>query len=213
MKWFFLSIRTFIGDHKKYRKWGQICLVSAILLNGLVLAINLYLTGLQGELQNRRNEEQYFIINEQTKRTESARYTLLQGNSNQLVLLRRLTDDRLSPDERETIKSNVRNLNLQSETSKINLVAITYLLANDPLKGTDVFRMFEDKSDIELLRLQVLYEKQANEYANDLKRQMVQLMDSISMWKYAHSSMLVLSSIILILGGLLNFRSETAIAT
>lgn len=213
MKRFSDGIKFMITDPKKCRKWGQICLVSAILLNAFVLAINLHLTSLQGELQNKRYEEQYFIINDQTKNAESAKYSLLQVNSNQLVLLRRLADDRLTPDERKTLLSNVKELNHQSELSKVKVVTIAYLLANDPPEGTDLNKMFVGKSDSELARLQDHYEKQAGEYANNLKRQMVQLMDDISIWNYVHSSALVLSSMILIIGSILILRSVLAVTT
>lgn len=202
-----------ITDPKKCRKWGQICLVSAILLNGFVLAINVYLSSLQGELQSKRYDEQYFIINDQTKKAEIAQYRMLQVNANQLVLLRRLADDRLTLDERNTILNNVKELNHRSEMSKVNVAAISYLLANDPPEGTDLYKMFEGKSDSELVRLQEQYEKQAGEYVKNLKRQMVQLMDNISTWQYVHSSALVLSSIILIIGSILNLRSELVVKT
>jgi len=200
-----------ITKSRKYKKWGQACLVSAVLLNGMVLAINLHLTSLEGKLQSKRYDEQYFTINEQTKNAESDRYSLLQGNSSQLVMLRRLADDRLTADERKTILSNVKEINHQSEVSKISVVAITYLLANDLPEGTNPYKLFEGKSDSELTALQIRYENQAGEYMITMKKEMVQLMNAISIWKILHSSALILSSIILIIGSILNLRSELVV--
>lgn len=197
-----------VTTSKKRRKWGQICLVTAVLLNGLVLAINLHLTSLQGELQNNRYEEQYFIVNSQTKNDQSARYLQLQENSNQLVLLRRLADSSLTFDERTTVLNNVKELNRESEVSRVNVVVLAYLLAHDPPEDTDLYKMFESKSDDELARLQKQYENQAEKYAINLKKEMIQLMESISFWKYFHNPALVLSSIILIIGSILKFPSE-----
>jgi hypothetical protein len=183
-------------------------LIFAVVLNGLVLAVSMYLTDLQGELQDKRFDEQYFIINDETKRSESSKSTLLQGISNQLVMLRRLADDRLTLQERETVLNNVKELNYQTQVSKVNVIALAYLLANEPPQGTNPFEMFKGKSDSELYILQSQYEKQAGDYAQELKGEMVQLMEAISFWQYFHSSTLVLSTIILIIGSILNFVSE-----
>lgn len=188
------------------KKLGQIFLVFAVLLNGLVLAVNLKLTGLEEDLQTKRFEESYFMVIEQTKANQSLEYSILQGNSNQLVLLRRLADNRLTPTERNTLKNNVKELNRQSQDKKVKMLAVTYLLANDPPEGTNVYKMFEGKSDAELGQLQVKYEMQAMDYSDKLKKQMVQLMDKITFWGYIHSAALSLSSIILILGSILIFR-------
>ena len=193
---------------QQLKKWGHISLVIAILLNGFVLGINLYLTGLQGELQTFRYEEQYFINNNSLMKSESDRLALLTAHSNELVMLRRLAENHLTENENKAIKDVVKEVNYQAETSKINTVAITYLLSNDTTEETNIFSMFEGKSDIELLSLQKKYELQANDYSTILKKKMVKLMDDISIWEIVHSTVLVLSSIIVILGSLLIFRSE-----
>jgi hypothetical protein len=192
------------------RKLGQILLVTAVALNGLVLAISLHLTSLETELQEKRYEEQYFILNDKTKNEESAKTTLLDGTANQIVMLRRLAEDRMTPDENQIVLSNVKELRRQLRDSKVKVIAVTYLLAHDPPKGTDVYGMFAGKSDSELLLLQDQYERDASAYGDSLKAVMVEKMDSISIWKYAHSAALVLSTIILIVGSIINFRSDFA---
>ena len=187
----------------KRKRLGQTFLFSAIVLNGLVLAINLHLTSLQSDLQSKRYEEQYFMINDEMKRSESSKSTLLKAASNQLVMLRRLTENRLTPEERRTILNNTKELNIQSQISKVNVIAITYLLANDPPETTNVFKLFADKTDEELILLQEKYQIQAGEYVFKLKHGMVRIMDNISFWKNIHTSTLVLSTIILIMGSIL----------
>jgi len=208
MKPFFNKIKNIFIDPKKCKKWGQICLVSAIILNAFAISLNLHLSSLQGELQNKRYDEQYYIMNEQTKSDEIDKYQLLLANSNQLVMLRRLADKYLTPNESNTVRSIVKELNYQSEVSKVNVAAISYLLANDPPEGTNPFTMFQDKSDSELVNLQRLFNKQAEEYANNLWSQKTTLMDAISFWQLFHSSVLLLSTIILIIGSILTYRSE-----
>ncbi len=195
-------------DPKNMRSWGQVCLVLAILLNGLVLGMSLYISSLQGELQTRRYEEQYFINNDRILKSESDRLALLNANSNQLVMLRRLSQSHLTEREIRVVESVVKELNRQQEVSKINTVALTYLLSNDTTEDVNVYKMFESKSDSELLVLQEEYEKQANDYSTVLKKDMVQLMEKISFWEVVHSTMLVLSSIVLIIGNLIIFRSD-----
>ncbi len=208
IKSFSNSIKSLLNNPKKSRKWGQILLVFAVVLNGVVLWVNLHLNNLQGELQDKRYEENYFIINEKTKRSESAKYTLLNANSNQLVILRRLAEDHLSSEEDETIRGVIKELNYQSNRSKVGVVALAFLLANDPPEGTNPFEMFILKSDSELVRLQKKYEIQAGDYALELKSEMVQLMDDISYWEIGNAVSLVMSNIILILGSILIFASN-----
>jgi hypothetical protein len=88
-----------------------------------------------------------------------AKNLMLDCNSNQLVLLRRIADNLLKTEERNIILNNVKELNRLSHESEINITALTFLLGNDPLEGTDTFRMFEGKNDSELVRLKEQYEK------------------------------------------------------
>ncbi len=201
-------LKTIITNPRKCRRWGQICMVIAILMNGLVLIVNLHLTSLQGELQNKRYIEKYFIVNMQTKQYESANHTLLGGISNQMVMLLRLAEDRMKPEERKTISDNIKILQNKGHESFVNSVIVTYLSVNEPPDGADVFKMFSSKSDSELVDLMKQYVEQSGEFMEDLKIQMVQLMDDISLWNSINASLLVLSSIILIIGTILNFRSD-----
>ncbi len=180
----------------------------AILLNGFVLAVSLHVNSLQGELQTRRYEEQYFINNDRIKKSESDRLALLSANSNQLVMLRRLAEDHLTETESRVVKNVVIELNHQHDVSKINTVALSYLLSNDTTEDVGIFAMFEGKSDSELLVLQEKYEQQASDYSTMMKKDMVQLMEKISIWGVVHSIVLVLSSVILIVGSLLILRTD-----
>jgi hypothetical protein len=193
-----------------YRKLGQKLVVCAILINGLVLAISIHLAGLQNDLQNKRYDEQYFIINQQGRRTEHDKYIWLKAHSNQLVLLRRLADTQLTSLERTTILNNTKELNHESEVSRLNEVALAYILAHDPPMGMNLLDLFRGKSDDELSLLQNQYEEDAGNYASNLKKEMNKLEDSIKIWQYIFSTALVLSSIILIIGSILKYPSEVA---
>jgi cell division protein FtsX len=208
MKRFENWIKSIISSPTKCKKWGHIFLVTAILLNGFVLALSLQLNRMQGELQNKRYDEQYFIINSRSKHLERSEYMLLNGISNQLILLRRLAEDRLTPSENDTILDLVNKLNHESETSLSNVLTITYLLANGPPDSADLRNILHWKNDSDLVHLLEKYGVQSEDYIRSLKARMITLMDNIAIWSYIHTSVLVLSTVILILGSILNLRSE-----
>ncbi len=161
-------------------------------------------------LQEKRYDEYYYILNDHTKKDELMKYRLFLSHSNQLVLLRRLAEKQLSCDERNTVSDIVRELNRLSENSNKYVNAIAYLQTNEPPEGVNPFEMFDGMDDNELIRMRYKYEDQAILYLDGLKKKMLQLMNKIAIWNHLHTIVLILSSIILIIGSVLNFHSEVS---
>ena len=190
---------------KNRRRLGQLCLVAAICINGVLLLVNLRLSTLEDKLSKKRGDERYFMFNEQRISAQTAKRASLHTSLNQLKMLRRLTKDKISPEENQTLLIDERNFQIEIDAHLRRIVGATYLQANDPPPGQHPDKMFSSKSDKELVLLLPKYRDQAYEYAKTLKNEMVDLMDAISFRKKVHSIGLVISMLVLIVGNLLLF--------
>lgn len=189
----------------KRRRWGQICLMIAAILNSFVLLINIHLSGLGDELASKREEERYFAINQQTKYGEISKYTLLQTNLNQLLMLRRLAKGRFTPEENQMLLMNEKIVEGEINASFRKAVIVTYLQGNDPPPGEDPQEMFSNMTHEQLFTLIPELEDQALQRVSNLKTEMVTLMDKISLWKKLYSYSLIISSITIVIANLFIF--------
>lgn len=197
-----------LKKRSKKRHWGQICLISAAILNAFVLLVHLHLSGLEDELANKRADEGYFIKNKQTISAENAKRTILHTSLNQLKMLRRLARDRLTPSENEMLLMDEKTLQNEIDASLRKIVGATYLQANDPPQGKDTNKMFNKMTNEQLLALIPELQDQEWQFAENLKMDMVSLMDQVSFWKKLHSSALIISMIILIVANFLIYASR-----
>ena len=190
------------------KRLGQLCLVVAVVINGVLLLVNLRQTGLEDQLSRKRSAEGYFILNQQTISGEDTKRELLHTSLNQLKMLRRLSKDRLSEIENQTLLSDERELEKQEDAALGKIVAVTYLQANDPPPGQQPDEMFSHKSVAELQDLLKKFEEQAFQYAKDLKDETVNLMGKIAFWKAWYSTGLVINMFVLVIGNIMLFASD-----
>jgi len=123
-------------------------------------------------------------------------------------MLRRLSKDRLSEIENQTLIGDEHELEKQVDAALEKIVAATYLQANDPPPGQHPDELFSHKSDAELQDLLRKFEEQAFQYAKDLKDETVNLMGKIAFWKAWYSIGLVISMSVLAIGNILLFASD-----
>jgi len=192
----------------KKMRWGQICLIVAVILNALVLLINLHLSGLEDELASKREEERYFIINEQSKYGEINKRTLIHTSLNQLKMLRRLATDLITPEEKQMLLTDEKIFQREINASLRKAVIVTYLQGNDPPPGKNPQDMFSGMTDEQLLALSPKFESQALQYISNLKTEMVRLMDEISLWKKLYSYGLIISLIIIVVANFLIYAGR-----
>ena len=190
------------------KRLGQLCLVVAVVINGALLLVNLRQTDLENRLSRKRSAERYFILNQQTISAEDTKRALLHTSLNQLKMLRRLSKDRLSEIENQTLIGDEHELEKQVDAALEKIVAATYLQANDPPPGQHPDELFSHKSDAELQDLLRKFEEQAFQYAKDLKDETVNLMGKIAFWKAWYSIGLVISMSVLAIGNILLFASD-----
>lgn len=190
------------------KRLGQLCLVVAVVINGMLLLVNFRQTGLEDHLSRKRSAERYFILNQQTISGENTKRALLHTSLNQLKMLRRLSKDRLSEIENQTLLGDERELETQEDAALRKIVAATYLQANDPSPGEHPDEMFSRKSVAELQDFLNKFEEQAFQYAKNLKDETVVLMGKIAFWKMWHSIGLVISMFVLVIGNILIFASN-----
>jgi len=195
---------------EKSKRFGQLCLVIAIIINGVLLLINIRQTSLEDQLSRKRSAENYFILNQQAINDEKAKRVSLHASLNQMKVLRRLSRDKLSEKENETLLSEEREAQKQIDASFVRIVGATYLQANDPPAVSHPDKMFSNKSDTELEGLLITFEEQAFQYAKTIKDEVVNLMGRIAFWKVWHSLGLAISMFILVIGNILLFISDAS---
>ena len=195
---------------KSPKRLGQLLLVVAVVINGVLLFINIWQTSLEDQLSRKRSAEAYFILNQQTINDEKAKRVSLHVSLNQMKMLRRLSRDKLSEKENELLLSEEREFQKQIDASFVKIVGATYLQANDPPSGFHPDKMFSNKSDTELESLLMKFEEQVFQYAKTLKDEMVNLMGGVAFWKAWHSMGLAISMLILVIGNILLFVSDAS---
>lgn len=192
----------------KKRRWGQVCLIVAAILNAFVLLINLNLSNLEDELTSKSEEERYFMSNQQTKNDEVNKRTLLHVSLNQLRMLRRLASDRLTPDENQAILMDEKNFQVEINSSLRKAVIVSYLQGSEPSPGKDPEEMFSNMTDEQLFALIPKLEDKSFQYIQNVKKEMVRLMDKISLWKKLYSYSLIMSIIIIIVANFLIYANK-----
>ena len=193
----------------KPKRLGQLCLVVALVINGVLLLVNMRQTSLEDGLSRKRSAERYFILNQQAISAEDTKRALLHTSLNQLKMLRRLVRDKLSERENEILVNDERELQRQINASYVKVVSALYLQANDPPPGQHPDTMFSDKSDTELEALLAKFEEQAFRYAQGLKGQAINLTEKIAFWKTWNSVGLVAGMVILVFGNIIIFAVDT----
>lgn len=189
---------------------GQLCLVGCVILNFFALMFSLKVTNLEAKLNDLKDDERYFIINEQAVSSEQDYRVNLHTSLNTLKILRRLAANSLSQSENQTLLEDETLLQLGLDRCLRRLVAGTYLMANEPEPGENLDEKFASMTDEQLHILVPKFQKQAIHYVTALKKDMVDIMQDIPFWRRVYSSVLIISTIIVIVANFLIFTARNS---
>lgn len=188
--------------------WGKVLMLLAILLNSILIFVNWHVSELDASRAGKREEERYFITNNQSLNLEDAKRLLLHASLNQQKLLRRLASGLIAPKEKEMLLLDEKTFQSATVASFRKITAVSYLQGNDPPSGLNLEKKFSKYSEVELGRMLPEFENQASGYIMNVKKEMLSLESKISFWKKVSSQMLLFSTILMLIANFLLFYSS-----
>jgi hypothetical protein len=193
---------------KRKKRSGQKFLFAAAVLNAVAFGLGLWLTSLQGQLDELQANEFYFMRNDLAIMGETTKRTLIHAHLNELKMLRRVAAERLSAEERKLLVADERVFQRMIGGSLRIVAAATHLQATDPPAGKGPDDLFRPMTEDQIVSMMPKLQNDAWEFAKKLKLDMISLRKRIGYWKQINSAALVLSNLFLLWGGFLIFKVE-----
>ena len=101
-----------------------------------------------------------------------------------------------------------KNFQVEINSSLRKAVIVSYLQGSEPSPGKDPEEMFSNMTDEQLFALIPKLEDKSFQYIQNVKKEMVRLMDKISLWKKLYSYSLIMSIIIIIVANFLIYANK-----